>query len=64
MANLGFLARGFVECIFFGAWLRCGGRAGWIWIVCAVRLKSRAIWLVAVGGAKSVVRVKFGAGCF
>ena len=43
---------------FFGAWLRCGGRAGRIWFVCAVRLKSRAIWLVAVGGAKSVVRVK------
>ena len=30
---------------YFGAWLRCGGRAGRIWIVCAVRLKSRAIWL-------------------
>ena len=39
---------------FFGAWLRCGGRAGRIWFVCAVRLKSRAIWLVA----KSVARVK------
>ena len=26
--------------------------------MCAVRLKSRAIWLVAVGGAKSVARVK------
>ena len=46
--------RGFVDCIFFGAWLRCGGRAGRIWFVCAVRLKSRAIWLVA----KSVARVK------
>ena len=31
MANLGFLARGFVECIFLGAWLR-------VWRACRVDL--------------------------